>query len=158
MTKVIYWRVADRTLETVGSHVYGKQMLVQWILISVERYLEIPCLHAGSIFPEMDRECYLSKTFSDYGCLLRSPSTPPPFILQHALGTSLFLCLPYFIGIVYLYAHLYPFIYELWRAVTMFYLFTHFTLKTWCLAPLEPSSFTHIPTQTAPTKNWLLVS
>ena len=42
---------------------------------------------------------YLGKACSDYAFLLQIYSPPLPLPLQHALGISLFLCLPYFLGI-----------------------------------------------------------
>lgn len=91
----------------------------------MEKYLEIPYLHAELNYSGTDRKCC---PFQQSLLWLELPaaelSSPLSFILQYTLGTSLFLRLLCFIGIIYLYAHPPPFNYELLRAVTVFiYLF-----------------------------------
>lgn len=94
--------------------------------------------------------------------LTMPPSSPPPFIRQHPLGTSLYLCLPSSIGIIYLYAHLYHLIMSSWEQWPRFiYLLTssskHSAWHHWNIV-LSSTNLPPTSTKIAPTKNQQLVS
>lgn len=59
----------------------------------------LACMQNSPFLELMGNAVYSGKAYSDYVSLLRSYSLPLPFLLQHAWGTSPFLCFPYFIGI-----------------------------------------------------------
>lgn len=89
----------------------------------------LACMQNSPFLELMGNAVYSGKAYSDYVSLLRSYSLPLPFLLQHAWGTSPFLCFPYFIGIYKLiFPHLIMNFWEQWPCVI--YLLSSFSKRS----------------------------